>query len=98
MNDFLKKLVLFGVGSVELTRDAVTKLVEELKTEGALDKEEGKKLVKKAFKDLEKNAKKAEKSVMRELDKLEKSSKETKKPVKKTTQAKKASKSKKATK
>ncbi len=72
MNDFLKKLVLFGVGSVELTRDAVTSLVEDLKKEGALDKEEGKKLVRKAFKDLEKNAKKAEKSVMEELDKLEK--------------------------
>jgi len=72
MNDTIKKLVLFGVGSLELTKEAVSKFMKDLEKEGALDRSEGKKIVQKTFKELDQNLKKFQKGVEKEMTKWEK--------------------------
>jgi len=89
MNETIKKLVLFGIGSLELSKEAITKFMADLEKEGALDRAEGKKVVKQTFKDLDKNLKKFEKGVEQEMKKWEKEhgkqSKKTEAKVEKIT-------------
>jgi len=80
MNETIKKLILFGVGSFALTKEAATKFMSDLEKEGALDKSEGKKVVKQTFKEIDKNLKKFEKEVNKEMEKWEKDHKKNKEP------------------
>jgi polyhydroxyalkanoate synthesis regulator phasin len=45
MNDILRKALLFGIGSVSLTKEKVEEAVKELKKKGQLSEKEGRKLV-----------------------------------------------------
>lgn len=97
MNETIKKLVLFGVGSFELTKEAVNKFMKDLEKEGALDRAEGKKVVKQTFKELDKNFKQFQKGVEKEMTKWEKDMKKKEKEAKeKATKSKKSSKKTKA--
>lgn len=46
MNSILRKALLFGIGSVSLTKEKAEELVKELKKKGQLSEKEGRRLVK----------------------------------------------------
>lgn len=57
MNDIIKKSILFGLGTYEVTKEKVEEFVEKLKVEEKITPEEGKKLVEGVMTDLEKEGK-----------------------------------------
>ncbi len=57
MNESFKKLVLFSVGAFTMTRDKIEELVGELRAEGALDVEEGEKLVREVMEQVDERTK-----------------------------------------
>jgi polyhydroxyalkanoate synthesis regulator phasin len=57
MIDLLKKSILFGLGTYEVTREKVEEFVERMKTEEKITPEEGKKLVEDVMSDVEKEGK-----------------------------------------
>lgn len=74
MNDIIKKSILFGLGTYEVTKEKVEEFVEKLKVEEKITPEEGKKLVEGVMTDLEKEGKeyraKTKKLVQEVLDEL----------------------------
>lgn len=61
MLDIVKKSILFGLGTYDLTREKVEEFVERLKKEDKITPEEGRKLVDDVWADLSKDAKQYEK-------------------------------------
>lgn len=63
MSDILRKMGLFGVGLISLTKDKVEELSQEMVKKGEISQEEGKKFVQEVLSEKEQQLKHLEKQV-----------------------------------
>lgn len=70
MKNTIKKAILFGLGTLEITKEKIEKFVKRLKEEEGLSGEEGKELIKEMTEELEENKEKIDKKLRERMEKM----------------------------